>query len=130
MDFPSVGSLDELRRVSQRSNRTGGGGRPVSSPVLVYRVYPDGREELVRGLRLRSLTTRSFRDILAAGDEEHLFSYLDNGAPMALTGAGSFIVGCSVVAPSVLFEDLEFESGGEELLKPPVVAPPSMNLER
>ena len=40
--------------------------RPVSPPVLVYRVYPDGREELVRGLRFRGVSTRSLRDILAA----------------------------------------------------------------
>ncbi len=126
MDFPSAGTVDELRRISGRAGRSGGGGRPVSSPVLLYRVYPDGREELVRGLRFRSLTTRNFRDIVAAGAQEYQFDFMDNGAPLALMGAGNYIVGCSVVAPSVLFEELELEAAGEDLPKPPVVAPPAL----
>ena len=71
MDFPSSASFEEVRRLL--SARLAVGGRaPVSSmPVLVYRVYPDGREELVRGLRFRGLNARSLKDILAAGDDEH-----------------------------------------------------------
>ena len=29
----------------------------MSTPFQVYRVYPDGKEELVRGLRLRGLSS-------------------------------------------------------------------------
>jgi hypothetical protein len=54
----------------------------------------------------------------------HQFDYLDNGAPLALSGAGNYVVGCSVVAPSVLFEELELEPATEDLPKPPVVPPP------
>lgn len=125
MDFPSAGSLGELRRNLMRAGRSGAGGRPVSLPAQIYKVFPDGREEMVRGLRFRSLGTRAFRDILAAGNEEHQFDYLENGAPMALMGAGSYVVGCSVVAPPVLFEELELEANTEDLPKPPIVpAPP------
>lgn len=124
MDFPSSGSLEDLRQRAVQAGRAGAGGRPVSAPVLVYRVYPDGREELVRGLRLRALGTRQFRDIVAAGERMHQFDYLDNGAPLALSGAGSYVVGCTVVAPSVLFEELELEAATEDLPKPPVVPPP------
>ena len=123
MDFPSAGSMDELRRIAARGGRSGG-GRPVSTPILAYKVFPDGREELVRGMNFRSLSTRPFRDILAAGDQEHQFDFIDNGAPLALMGAGNFIVGCSVVAPSLLFEELELEPGTEDRPKPPVVPPP------
>ncbi|MBI4892810.1 MAG: hypothetical protein HY821_19460 [Acidobacteria bacterium] len=125
MDFPSAGSVDELRRVSLRASRTGAGGRAVSSPILVYRVYPDGREELVRGLRFRGLAARNFKDILAAGSESYQFDYVDNGAPMAISGGGSYIVGCSVIAPSVLFEDLEMDGPDDDQPKPPVVPAPS-----
>lgn len=123
MDFPSAGSMEELRRIMARVGRSGG-GRPVSTPILTYKVFADGREELVRGMNFRSLSTRAFRDIVAAGDQEHQFNFIDNGAPLALMGAGNFIVGCSVVAPSVLFEDLELEPGNEDRPKPPVVPPP------
>jgi len=124
MDFPSNGSLEDLRQSAAQAGRAAAGGRPVSTPVLVYRVYPDGREELVRGLRLRAFGTRQFREILAAGDRPHQFDYLDNGAPLALTGAGNYVVGCSVVAPSILFEELELEPASGDLPKPPVVPPP------
>lgn len=124
MDFPSSGSVEDLRQRAAQAGRAGAGGRPVSAPVLAYRVYLDGREELVRGLRLRAFGTRQFRDILAAGDRMHQFDFLDNGAPLALSGAGSYVVGCSVVAPSVLFEELELEAATEDLPKPPVVPPP------
>jgi hypothetical protein len=123
MDFPSSGAIEELRRIMARGGRSGG-GRPVSTPVLAYRVYPDGREELVRGMNFRSLSTRSFRDIVAAGDQEHQFNYIDNGAPLALMGAGNYIVACSVISPSLLFEELELEPGNEDRPKPPVVPPP------
>ncbi|MBI5084266.1 MAG: hypothetical protein HZB13_06685 [Acidobacteria bacterium] len=127
MDFPSSGSADDLRRLSARSGRSGGGGRPVSTPILLYRVYPDGREDLVRGLRFRGFTTRAFRDILAAGDQEHQFDFLDNAAPLALMGAGSYIVGCSTISPSLLFEELELEADTDDLPKPPVVPPPALS---
>lgn len=125
MDFPSAGSVDDLRRLGQRVAR-GGGGRPVSLPLGIYRVYPDGREELVRGLRFRGLNTRPFRDILAASAEREVFNYVDNGAPLALMGAAPYVVGCSVVAPGLLFEELELEAIEEEFPEPPLVPPPAV----
>lgn len=125
MDFPSTASLDEVRRmVSGRGNQ--GMSSLTSSPLLVYRVYPDGREELVRGVRFRNLNARALRDIVAATDEQHQFDYLANGAPMALVGFGSYIWGVSAVAPSVLFDELELERPQMELPKLPVVPPPDL----
>jgi TldD protein len=123
MDFPSAASSEQLRRLAPRGSR-GSGARPVSMPVLVYRVYPDGREELVRGLRFRGLNARSFKDILAASREEALFEYLENGVPFAQIGAGGFVIGCSVVSPGVLFEELELEQPEEEFPKLPLAPPP------
>lgn len=127
MDFPSSAPADELRRLAVRNSRSGSQGRPVSSPVLVYRVYPDGREELVRGMRFRNLGARSFRDILMASSEQALFDYLENGAPFALMGGGTFVVGASVVAPGVLFEELELERPNEDRPKLPVVPMPALD---
>lgn len=124
LDFPSSGSVDDLRQSAAQAGRSGGASRLSSSPVLVYRLYPGGREELVRGMRLRAFGTRQFRDILAAGDRLHQFDYLDNGAPLALTGAGNYVVGCSVISPSLLFEELDLEPVTADLPKPPLVPPP------
>jgi hypothetical protein len=121
MDFPSSASYEEIRRLLAGQSS----GRPVSMPVLVYRVYPDGREELVRGLRFRGLNARSFKDVLAAGDDEHVFDFLNNMAPFALMGAGGYVAETTVVAPSVLIDDLELHPTEDEQPKLPIVPPPS-----
>ena len=86
------------------------GGRPVSMPILVYKIYVDGHEELVRGMRFRGFTVRSLKDILAAGDDSVVFEYMDNTAPFALIGGAGFTVETCVVAPSILVDDLDRES--------------------
>jgi hypothetical protein len=123
MDFPSLATGSAAREMLRREMRSGG-QRRFSAPLLLYRLYADGREELVRGLVFRNLSVKDFRDILAAGDSPAVFDYVDNGAPMALAGAGNFIVGCSAVAPAVLFEELELEPHSDETARPPLVPPP------
>src|SRR5262249_29778275 len=56
MDFPSSASFEEMRKLLTSSNS--GSSRPVSIPILAYKVYPDGREELIRGLRFRGFNAR------------------------------------------------------------------------
>lgn len=124
MDYPSLVAGSSLRERAMKQMRAGGGARLFSAPLLAYRLYADGREELVRGLRFRNLGTRSFRDILAAGASPALFQYVDNGAPMALSGAGSYVVGCASVAPAVLFEEMDLEPASDETARPPLVPPP------
>jgi hypothetical protein len=121
MDFPSSASIDEARRLLQ-----GGQGRPVSIPLLAYKVFPDGREELVRGVRFRGLNVRSLKDILAAGDDTVLFEFMDNAAPFALIGGGGFTAETAVIAPSILVDDLELHPIEEELPKLPVAPPPTL----
>lgn len=120
MDFPSSAGITELRRIAA------GQERPVSVPLLAYRIYPDGREELVRGLRFRGLNARSLKDIAAATNEENIFDFLGNAAPFSLIGASTYVYPATVVAPSILFEDLELERMEQDLPKLPVVPPPTL----
>jgi hypothetical protein len=122
MDFPSSAGVDEVRRLMAGQQ----GGRPVSPPILVYKVYPDGREELVRGIRFRGFNVRSLKDILAAGDDSAAFEYMDSTAPFALIGGAGFTAETCVVAPSILIDDLELHPAEEELPKLPVVSAPDM----
>ena len=126
MDFPSSASVAETQRLLTRISQDGATSRPVSLPLLAYRVYPDGREELVRGLRFKDLTVRSLRDILAAGGEPAQFDFLENGATFALMGAGSFVAESSVVSPGVLIEELQLVKAQDEWPKLPIVAPPAI----
>jgi hypothetical protein len=122
MDFPSSASLGEVRSLMSGQQ----GGRPVSMPILVYKLFADGHEELVRGMRFRGFNAKSLRDILAAGDDSNLFEYMDNGAPFAIIGGGGFTTETCVVAPSILIDDLELHPIEEELPKLPIVSAPEM----
>ncbi len=122
MDFPSTAGMDEVRRLMGGQQ----GGRPLSMPILVYKIYGDGREELVRGMRFRGFNVRSLKDILAAGDDSAAFEYMDNTAPFAMIGGGGFTAETCVVAPSILIDDLELHPAEEELPKLPVVSAPDM----
>jgi hypothetical protein len=129
MDFPSSASGEELRRIMASSGQSGS-ARPISSPLLVYRVFPDGREELVRGLRFRGLSVRSFKDVIAVSQDSQAFHFLNNLVPLALVGGGGYIAPSSVVAPSVLFDDLELEKPQDETPNLPLVSPPPLTASR
>jgi TldD protein len=120
MDFPSSASVDQARRMISAAQ----GGKPVSAPALAYKVYPDGREQLVRGLRFRGFNARSLKDILASGDDARAFDFLNNSAPFALIGGSNYMAETCVVAPSILVDDLELHPVEEEQPKLPIAAPP------
>jgi len=121
MDFPATAPVDELRRLIQGSP---GAAHPVSMPLLVYKVFPDGREEPVRGMRFRGFNARSLKDILAAGDDATVFDFLDSTAPFALVGGTSYTTEACVVAPSIIIDDLELHPVEEEFPKLPVAPAP------
>jgi hypothetical protein len=126
LDFPSTASAQSLRQLVAAS-RQDGVARPAAPPVLVYRLYPDGREELIRDLRWRGLSVRAMRAIEAVSQERFVLNYLNNLAPFALIGAAPYVAPSSVIAPSMLFEELELEKMDSESLRPPLVsAPPAV----
>ncbi len=86
-------------------------------PKYVYRIYADGRKEVVRGADLVGTPLVSFAQILAAADDDSVF----NGN----CGAESGWVPVSAIAPSVLFKTLEIEHTAKSAVKPPVLLPPS-----
>jgi TldD protein len=124
MDFPSAASREEAIRLLSSAGQ--GSGHPVSVPILAYKIYPDGREELVRGLRFRGFNVRSLKDILGVGNDATVFDFTDNPAPFALLGATGYFSEACVVAPSILIDDLELHPIEEELPKLPVVTAPDL----
>jgi len=126
LDYPYSGSAQELRQLAASGAQGGGSVRPISPPILVYRVYADGREELVRGLRFRGLSTRALRDLLGASQESGMFDFTNNAAPLAMLGAGGYLAPAAVISPALLFDEIEFELPQEQLAKPPIVPPPTL----
>ncbi len=125
LDYPYSAGASDLQSLAQASAQSGGSARPVSPPLLIYRVYPDGREELVRGLRFRGLTSRTLRDILAASSETEMFDFVNVAAPLAILGAGGYLAPASVISPGLLFDELELEPPQDQLPKQPTVPPPN-----
>ena len=85
-------------------------------PKYVYRIYPDGRKEVVRGADIVGTPLVSFSKILATADDYAVF----NG----VCGAESGWVPVSAIAPSVLLESLEIEKTAKGTQKPPVLPAP------
>jgi predicted Zn-dependent protease len=125
LDYPYSAGGSDLQSLAQASAQSGGSARPVSPPLLIYRVYPDGREELVRGLRFRGLTSRTLRDILAASSETEMFDFVNVAAPLAILGAGGYLAPAAVISPGLLFDELELEPPQDQLPKHPTVPPPN-----
>ncbi len=122
LDFPSTAPVEEARKIIAAA----GQGHPVSQPLRVFKLYADGHEEQIRGVRLRGVNARSLKDILFAGDDSVTFDYVENGAPLGLIGYGNSNATVSVVGPSLLIDDLELIKIDDELPKLPLVAPPAM----
>jgi TldD protein len=108
--------------------RGGNLGRKV---LLAYRVYPDGREELVRGVRLMDVTAESFKDILAVSTTETIYHHSAIGSdafPFSMEfmewEAGPSGTLASYVVPSMLFEDLSLARDTGDRPKPPLSSPP------
>ena len=98
---------------------TWSGGEQLSgltAPLEAYRLYPDGREELVRGLQFVGVDVRVLRDIAAAGRVGDPIDMMDAGP-----GPGRYQLGSvgglptTWMAPSVVITELELRgSGGRE----------------
>ena len=99
-----------------------GSGRsaPSVKPVCVYRLTSDGKEELVRGVTLEGLVPRSLKDIVALGKDAVVYNYQDGGAGFA--GIPS-----SIVAPSLLFSDVDVRRSVGKHKRPPLYLRPNFS---
>jgi TldD protein len=89
-------------------------------PVLVWRVYPDGRpDELVRGVDIVGTPLAAMNRILLTGDKMEVF----NG----ICGAESGSVPVSAVAPAMLFSEIEVQKRAHSLERPPILTPPGFD---
>ncbi len=105
-----------------RENDATFGSFTGSSPVMVYKVYvEDGREELYRDAGIFDLSVRELRNILAAGNDPYPFNLLIGSS---YNGSGT---PASVVAPSVLLEEIYLKRGRNIREKPKLVNHPFFN---
>ena len=132
MDNPALASVRQEDFSEFIGSIAGGIATGERMPLLIYRVYvADGREELVRGGRIEGLTLRSIRNLLGIGDDPAVFGYMQNpaggfaGTALGAFGAAQGGIPSTVIAPSLLLEEVEIRGfHGEPRRLPLVQAPP------
>ena len=86
-------------------------------PVIVWRVYADGRpDELVRGADIVGTPLAALDRIILTGDQEQVF----NG----ICGAESGSIPVAAAAPAILFSEMEIQKRSTSRSRPPILAPP------
>lgn len=86
-----------------------GGG---SAPLVMYKVFPDGREELVRGAEISRIDLKAFKRMLAVGDTPYV------------RNSGGWAAANTVIAPAMLFEELDLAKADRDFDKPPFLPSP------
>ena len=133
MDNPALSFLHQDDFSEMIASLASGAATGDRLPLLVYRVYPtDGREELVRGSRLIGLNVRTLRNLAGAGNDAAVFTFLQNqaqgfaGTALAAFGSAQGGLPASVVAPSLLFEEVEVRGARGEPRRLPLLPAPSL----
>jgi len=128
-EIGSSGAGMEEQAMAMLSAMTGRGekGRNVS---LAYKVYLDGREEMVRGARLVGMSADSFKEIVGASKSAAVYTaaqipHFDFSMISSFAGGGMSTPLVSYVVPSLLFDDLTIAKPTTELPKPPFSSPPT-----
>lgn len=86
-------------------------------PLVVWRVYPDGRpDELVRGVEIVGTPLTALTRIVKTGTTQQVF----NG----VCGAESGNVPVSAAAPAMLLSDIEVQKRRQTQERPPILPPP------
>lgn len=86
-------------------------------PILVYRIFPDGRRELVRGVDFIGTPLTAFSSLVGGDDRFGVF----NGT----CGAESGGVPVSAVSPGILLRQIEVQKKEKSQERPPLLPAPA-----
>jgi hypothetical protein len=134
MDNPALG----IHHHEDLSEAIGGLAAGAASgdrlPLLVYRVnVADGHEKLVRGARLTGLNLRAVRNLAGIGNDSTVFAFEQSqaaglaGTALAAFGTAEGGLPTTVVAPSLLFEEVEVRGARGEPRRLPLISAPPLN---
>jgi len=131
MDNPVIGVREQGDLSDIVMGAASGAATGDRLPLLVYRVdVADGRESLIRGARLTGLTLRAVRNIAAVGNDATAFDFMQSqqagfaGTALAAFGSADSGVPSTVIAPSLLLNDVEVHGARGEPERLPLVPPP------
>jgi hypothetical protein len=107
-----------VRGVAPPSEGAGGGAGTGPMIVDAVKVSRDGREEVVRGVRLGAVPPATFRDLFGASRERTIYNF---------RGTANDTV--SIIAPNIIYEELEIQQTREITQKPPEVRSPLADVQ-
>ena len=129
---PMAGEVQDVMMSLMSSMMPGQGGEgPTRLALVAYKIFPDGREELLRNVGIEGVTTASFKDAVAASTRSVVYS-----TPFASMGQSVFSIFAggslaemgapivSLVVPSLLLDDISLKQPMKELPKPPLSSRP------
>jgi hypothetical protein len=107
----------------------------LAKPYSVLRVYPDGREEQVRGIEFGIISINALKNILATSDDETVYAYpVGSINPLAglsgiiirLASSGLPVQGsfATVITPSLLINGIDMKKSTGNYPKLPIVSYP------
>ncbi len=133
MDNPTLSLLHQEDFSELLASFGGGAGTGDRLPLMVYKVYPqDGREEIIRGARIIGLNTRTLRNLAGIGNDNFVYNYMQStiagfsGTALSAFGSAQGGLPASVVAPSLLFEELEVRGARGEPKRLPLLLAPAL----
>ena len=136
MDNPSISLLHQDDFSELLASFGGGAGTGDRLPLIVYKVYPEnGREEMIRGARIIGLNTRMLRNLGGIGNDDFVYNYMQSqvsgfaGTALGAFGSAQNGLPASLVAPSLLFDDLEVRGARGEPKRLPLLPAPSMTAD-
>ena len=106
-----------VRQISS-PNAISGSARGLANVMEAYKVYPDGKEEILAPVELLDITDRTLRDIVAVSAEVTQFD------TTYFNGTGVNTIPVSIVAPSFIIEELGVRKVQGSGTLPPVVPHP------
>jgi TldD protein len=134
MDNPSLSLLHQEEFSELLASFGGGAGTGDRLPLIVYRIDPkDGREEMIRGSRIIGLNTRALRNLGGIGNDSFVYNYMQSqiagfaGTALGAFGSAQNGLPASVVAPSLLFDELEVRGARGEPKRLPLLPAPLMS---
>ena len=107
----------------------------LTRPYSVLRVYPDGREEPVRGIEFGTISINALKNVLATSDDETVYAFPVNSinplagtsgilirlAASGISGQGNY---ATVIMPSLLISGIDMKKSTGNYPKLPIVGYP------
>ncbi len=122
LENPALTDFNPIDGSRTSISRGAAQGESLSNPVLAYKVYADdGREELVRGMRTGAISVHLFKKIVSSSKESIVYNRVSSAG---FHSTGQFGIPTTIIAPSVLLEEMDIKPAADAQPKPVLLTHP------